>query len=101
MAAGAATAVVGWWTGYKLGGIIALETATAFQNAGVEDYWQATFLVLGVVVIVTNIGLLFVHEQGTAERIASQAEEEGPDCLAGWACPAPWATSPRGSAARW
>ena len=76
MAAGAATAVVGWWTGYKLGGIIALETATAFQNAGVEDYWQATFLVLGVVVIITNIGLLFVHEQGTAERIASQAAEE-------------------------
>ena len=76
MAAGAATAVVGWWTGYKLGGIIALETATAFQNAGVEDYWQATFLVLGVVVIVTNIGLLFVHEQGTAERIASQTAEE-------------------------
>jgi len=76
MAAGAATAVVGWWTGYKLGGIIALETATAFQNAGVEDYWQATFLVLGAVVIVTNIGLLFVHEQGTAERIASQTAEE-------------------------
>ena len=76
MAAGAATAVVGWWTGYKLGGIIALETATAFQNAGVEDYWQATFLVLGVVVIVTNVGLLFVREQGTAERIASQAAEE-------------------------
>ena len=76
MAAGAATAVVGWWTGYKLGGIIALETATAFQNAGVEDYWQATFLVLGAVVILTNIGLLFVHEQGTAERIASQAEED-------------------------
>ncbi len=76
MAAGAAVAVVGWWTGYKLGGIIALETATAFQNAGVEDYWQATFLVLGVVVILTNVGLLFVHEQGTAERIASQAAEE-------------------------
>ena len=76
MAAGAATAVVGWWTGYKLGGIIALESATAFQNAGVEDYWQATFLVLGVVVILTNVGLLFVHEQGTAERIAQQDAEE-------------------------
>ncbi|MDE0341888.1 MAG: MFS transporter [Deltaproteobacteria bacterium] len=76
MAAGAATAVVGWWTGYKLGGIVALESATAFQNAGIEDYWQATFLVLGAVVILTNIGLLFVHEQGTAERIASQAAEE-------------------------
>lgn len=76
MAAGAATAVVGWWTGYKLGGVIALETATAFQDAGIENYWQATFLVLGVVVILTNVCLLFVHEQGTAERIASQAAEE-------------------------
>ena len=25
MAAGAAMAVVGWWTGYKLGGVISLE----------------------------------------------------------------------------
>ncbi len=76
MAAGAATAVVGWWTGYKLGGIAALETATAFQNAGVEDYWQATFVVLGALVVLTNVGLLFVREQGTAERMAVQAAEE-------------------------
>ena len=76
MAAGAATAVVGWWTGYKLGGIVALETATAFQNAGVEDYWQATFVALGALVVLTNVGLLFVHEQGTAERMAVQAAEE-------------------------
>jgi PAT family beta-lactamase induction signal transducer AmpG len=27
MAAGAATAVVGWWSGYKLGGLITLITA--------------------------------------------------------------------------
>ncbi len=76
MAAGAAVAVVGWWTGYKVGGIVALESAAAFQNAGVEDYWQATFLVLGALVVLTNVGLLFVHEQGTAQRIASQAAEE-------------------------
>ena len=30
MAAGAAMAVVGWWTGYKLGGVIALFTAEFF-----------------------------------------------------------------------
>ena len=80
MAAGAATAVVGWWTGYKLGGIVALETATAFQNAGVEDYWQATFVALGALVVLTNVGLLFVREQGTAERMAVQAAEES--CIA-------------------
>ena len=76
MAAGAATAVVGWWTGYKLGGVVALETATAFQSAGVEDYWQATFLVLGVVVVLCNIGLMFVREPPAAERVAAQAEDE-------------------------
>ena len=76
MAAGAAIAVVGWWTGFKLGGIVALETAEAFQNAGVEGYWQATFLVLAIVVVLCNIALLFVREAPATERIAAQAEDE-------------------------
>ena len=76
MAAGAATAVVGWWTGYKLGGIVALETAAAFENAGVDDYWQATFLVLGIVVVLCNIGLMFVREPSAQARIAAQAEDD-------------------------
>ena len=76
MAAGAAVAVVGWWTGYKLGGVVALETAQAFQNAGVEAYWQSTFIVLGVVVVLCNIGLLFVRELPASERAAAQAEEQ-------------------------
>ena len=62
MAAGAAMAVVGWWTCYKLGGVIALFTAEFFENMGVVDYWQATFLVLGIVVILMNIALMFFHE---------------------------------------
>jgi hypothetical protein len=37
MAAGAAMAVVGWWTGYKLGGVIALFTAEFFGDMGIED----------------------------------------------------------------
>ena len=53
-----------------------LETAEAFQNAGVESYWQATFLVLAVVVVLCNIGLLFVREAPATERIAAQAEDE-------------------------
>ena len=31
MQAGAAMAVVGWWTGYKLGGVVALNAADFFQ----------------------------------------------------------------------
>ncbi len=74
MAAGAAVAVVGWWTGFKLGGVVALETAQSFQNAGVQDYWQTTFLVLGGVVVLCNIGLMFVREQSPDERIAAQEQ---------------------------
>ena len=62
MQAGAAMAVVGWWTGYKLGGVIALNVAEFLELAGFENYWQITFLVLGIVVIIFNIGLMFVHE---------------------------------------
>ena len=51
MAAGAAMAVVGWWTGYKLGGVVALFTAEFFENLGVSDYWQTTFLILGILII--------------------------------------------------
>ena len=58
MAAGAATAVVGWWTGFKLGGVAALKSAEMFQNAGVEAYWQATFLVLGGVVVACSAALV-------------------------------------------
>ena len=72
MQAGAAMAVVGWWTGYKLGGVIALNAAEYFQNAGFENYWQLTFLILGVVIIACNIGLMFVHEEQPTERQEAQ-----------------------------
>ncbi len=62
MQAGAAMAVVGWWTGYKLGGVIALNAADFFQASGFENYWQITFLVLGIVIIACNIGLMFINE---------------------------------------
>ncbi len=72
MQAGAAVAVVGWWTGYKLGGMIALNVAEYLQKAGFENYWQITFLVLGVVIIACNIGLMFVHEIQPTDRKESQ-----------------------------
>ena len=72
MQAGAAMAVVGWWTGYKLGGVIALNAAEYFENAGFENYWQLTFLILGIVIIACNIGLMFVHEEQPTERQEAQ-----------------------------
>jgi len=76
MQAGAAMAVVGWWTGYKLGGVIALNAAEYFQNAGFENYWQITFLILGIVVIACNIGLMFVHESQPTERQIAQKQTD-------------------------
>ena len=76
MQAGAAMAVVGWWTGYKLGGVVALNAAEYFQNAGIENYWQTTFLLLGVIVIVCNIGLMFVHESQPTERQIAQRQTD-------------------------
>ncbi len=76
MAAGAAMAVVGWWSGYKLGGVIALFTAEYFENIGLTDYWQMTFLILGVVVILMNIGLMFVHEPFSLNRSQKQNETD-------------------------
>ena len=76
MAAGAAMAVVGWWTGYKLGGVVALFTAEFFENLGVSDYWQTTFLILGILIILMNIGLMFVHEPIQTDRQAKQRETD-------------------------
>ena len=76
MQAGAAMAVVGWWTGYKLGGVVALNAAEFFQQAGFENYWQITFLVLGIIIIFCNIGLLFVNEPQPVDRAESQRQTD-------------------------
>ena len=76
MQAGAAMAVVGWWTGYKLGGVIALNTADYFQLIGFQNYWQITFLVLGLVIIACNVGLMFIHEPQPTERQESQRKTD-------------------------
>jgi PAT family beta-lactamase induction signal transducer AmpG len=76
MQAGAAMAVVGWWTGYKLGGVVALNAAELFQEMGFENYWQITFLILGIVIIACNIGLMFINETQSTDRNSSQKQTE-------------------------
>jgi PAT family beta-lactamase induction signal transducer AmpG len=76
MAAGAATAVVGWWSGYKLGGLVTLITADWIQALGVENYWQITFITICSIVVLCNIGLFFIPETGTNERIQSQQKDQ-------------------------
>ena len=76
MAAAAAVAVVGWWSGYKIGGMIALFLADHLETIGVENYWQMTFVALGVLVVLCNVGLFFIPETGTKERAAGQRDAQ-------------------------
>ncbi len=76
MAAGAAMAVVGWWSGYKLGGVLSLFSAEFLQNKDFENYWQITFLILGIIIIFMNIGLMFVNEDNVSERQSRQKEND-------------------------
>ena len=76
MAAGAAMAVVGWWSGYKLGGVLSLFSAEFLENAGFENYWQLTFLILGILIIIMNIGLMFIQETGHEDRRIEQLEND-------------------------
>ena len=76
MAAGAAMAVVGWWTGYKIGGVLSLFSADFLEQAGFENYWQLTFLILAILVIIMNIGLTFINEENSSYRRNTQDEND-------------------------
>ena len=76
MAAGAAMAVVGWWSGYKLGGVLSLFSADFLENLGFQNYWQLTFLILGILIILMNIGLMFINETDSTERQINQREND-------------------------
>jgi len=76
MAAGAAMAVVGWWTGFKLGGFIALMVAEALEQRGYENYWQLTFQILALLILLMNFLLLLIPEVSWRERAKAQAEDQ-------------------------
>ena len=70
------------------------------SNFGFENYWQITFLVLGILVIGCNIGLMFVNEPQPVDRANNQRQTDkmiedklgSPniltknDCLVNWNC---------------
>ena len=76
MAAGAAMQVVGWWTGYKIGGVISLVAAEFFQQRGFENYWQISFLFMGLIVIISSSTLLFVPEEDSKTRNITQKNND-------------------------
>ena len=62
MAAGASIAVVGWWSGYKIGGMLSLFSAEFLQNIGFTNYWQLTFILICFIILLCNMGLLLIPE---------------------------------------
>ena len=76
MAAGASMAVAGWWTGYKIGGMITLFIADYFQSFGYENFWQITFIFICLIIIFLNIGLLFIPEDKTNKRYEAQSRDQ-------------------------
>ena len=62
IAAGASMMVIGWWTGFKLGGLISLVLADYFEMLKFENYWQITFLILAMIMVIFNLGVLFIDE---------------------------------------
>ncbi len=76
MAAGAAISVVGWWTGYKIGGVISLLSAEFFQQKGFENYWQLSFLLLGLIIIITSFALIRVPEKSSKIRSTNQKNQD-------------------------
>ena len=72
LSAGAAVSVVGWWTGYKIGGLVSLLSADILQKQGVENYWQVSFLILSGIITLCSIGLLFIPEKNSKEKINYQ-----------------------------
>ena len=72
LSAGAAISVVGWWTGYKIGGLISLVSADILQKQGVENYWQISFVILSGIITLCCVGLLFIPEKNSDEKINFQ-----------------------------
>ena len=73
--AASAMATSGWWVGYGLFGALALTLAEVLEEAGIEGYWQATYLaMIGVIALSSTLLLLFVREE--QGRMRSRVQEQ-------------------------
>ena len=64
--------VIGWWTGFKLGGLVSLLLADFFETLKFENYWQITFIILAMIMVIFNIGVLFIKEKDNQKIIEKE-----------------------------
>jgi len=76
MSAGAGVMVIGWFTGYKVGGIITLFIADYLEKLGIQNYWQVTFLLLTIIIILCNIFLMLFPKEDSQERQIEQKKTD-------------------------
>ena len=69
IAAGASISVVGWWTGFKIGGLLSLFASDLLQRLGYSNYWQISFIFLFFLILILNLLLLRVKETKTKNNI--------------------------------
>ena len=79
MSAGAGVMVIGWFTGYKVGGIITLFIADYIEKLGIQNFWQFTFLLLTIIIISCNIFLMFFPKEDSQERQTEQKQTD--ECI--------------------
>ena len=63
MAAGAAVMVIGWWSGFKLGGFLQLWIADRLEGAGLSAHWQLSFIAMAGLVLLMALALTLMPER--------------------------------------
>ena len=66
---------VGWWTGYKIGGVISLVAAEFFQQRDLRITGKY-LLFMGLIVIISSSALLFVPEEDSKIRNITQKNND-------------------------
>ena len=74
MAAGAAMAVIGWWSGFKLGGLLQLWLADRLEIAGFAGYWQVSFIAMAGLVLLMAVLLTLIPEKSREKPAAAAGQ---------------------------
>ncbi len=69
IAAGASVTVIGWWTGFKIGGFLSLSISHYLESLKLLNYWQITFIIMSLIVIILNLLLLTLKENDSIKKI--------------------------------
>ena len=76
IAAGAATAVVGWMIGFKLGKMLLLSITSWLENNGYENFWNLSFQIVCFFIIILNLLLLLIPEEKNSKKFDKQKQDQ-------------------------